>query len=439
MSWAWLSLADANTRWVLASSVLLGLSSGMLGSFALLRRHSLMGDTLAHAALPGICVAFMLTGSKDMTIFLIGAAVAGALGALAIAAITRYTKIKEDAALGLVLTLFFGIGIMLLTIIQRMPGGNQSGLDKFLFGQAASLVGSDVRTMMIMASALCLAVALLFKEFKLLAFDPGFGTGLGLPMGALDLALKFLILVAVVIGLRAVGVVLMAAMLITPAVAARYWTDRLGVMTVLAGLFGALAGALGTLLSQLGPRMPTGPLAVLAATAVFLVSMFCAPRRGLMAKALRFLLLRRRVAREGALRAIYELAEEQGHPGALATTEQLRRRKGLAGRNLAATLAGLVRDGLLTAAPAAGADGATAETPQGWALTAAGLEAAHTLVREQRLWEVFLMHEGELGGQPIDRDGAALSQELRSQLERLLTLHGLQPALVPGAAIAKEG
>jgi DNA-binding CsgD family transcriptional regulator len=136
------------------------------------------------------------------------------------------------------------------------------------------------------AAGLCLAVFLLFKEFKLLAFDPGFGAGLGLPMGVLDLVLNLLVLLAVVIGLQSVGVVLMAAMLITPAIAARYWTDRLGLMTVLAGLFGAASGALGTLLSQLGPRMPTGPLIVLAATLVFLVSLFFAPRRGLLARLL---------------------------------------------------------------------------------------------------------------------------------------------------------
>ncbi|HYF80401.1 MAG TPA: metal ABC transporter permease [Symbiobacteriaceae bacterium] len=431
MDLSWLSIADANTRWVLTGASLLGLSSGVLGSFALLRRRSLMGDALAHAALPGVCIAYLLTGTKHLGLFLVGAALAGLLGTMAISAITRYSKIKEDSALGLVLTVFFGIGIMLLTVIQRQPGGNQSGLDKFLFGQAAALVGSDVQMMTAIAAGLCLAVFLLFKEFKLLAFDPGFGAGLGLPMGVLDLLLNLAILLAVVIGLQSVGVVLMAAMLITPAIAARYWTDRLGMMTVLAGLFGAASGALGTLLSQLGPRMPTGPLIVLAATLVFLVSLFFAPRRGLVARLIRFLRLKQQVARESALRAVYELAEGAGDPGAVISLEELRRRRGIAG---AGALAALARAGAL--APAApGPDGA----PAGWRLTPSGLAEAHQLVREQRLWEVFLMHEGELGGQAaVDRDGARVPDVLRSELERLLRLHGLEPALTAQVA-RKEG
>lgn len=428
MSTGWLTALDANTRWVLFGSMLLGLSSGVLGAFALLRRRSLMGDALAHAALPGVCIAFLLTGSKQIGFFLVGAAAAGALASLAVSAIVRHTKIKEDAALGLVLTVFFGLGIMLLTMIQKLPGGNQSGLDKFLFGQAASLVGSDVRAMVTIAGLLCAAVFALFKEFKLLAFDPGFARGIGLPVGLLDLVLNLLILLAVVIGLQAVGVVLMAAMLITPAIAARYWTDRLGVMVLLSGVFGALSGALGTLLSQLGPRMPTGPLIVLAATALFVVSLLLAPRRGLMAKLLRFLQLRRKVAREGALRAIYELAEELGESGRAVTAEELRRRKGLAQGSLPGVLGGLTREGLLSAGPG------------GWTLTPRGLRVAGELVREQRLWEVYLMHEGELGGGHGGRDDdtARFPARLQGELERLLDLHGLRPALAYGVNVRRE-
>ncbi len=430
MDLSWLSLADANTRWVLGGTTLLGLSSGVLGSFALLRRQSLMGDTLAHAALPGVAVAYLLTGAKSLPLFILGAAVAGALGTAAISAIIRHSKIKEDAAMALVLTVFFGVGMMLLSVIQRMPTGNQSGLDTFLFGQAASLVGRDVQIMAAIAAVLCLAVLLLFKEFKLLAFDAGFGTGLGLPMGLLDLLLNMLIVLAVVIGLQSVGVVLMAAMLITPPAAARYWTDRLSGMVWLAGLFGAVSGAVGTLLSQVGPRMPTGPLIVLSATAVFFLSLLLAPRRGLLARLIRHLQVRSRVARESALRAIYELAEEAGRPDLPVRVEELRRRRGLVRRDLPKILSSLADRGLL----AGGRDG--------WRLTGPGLEAAYELVREQRLWEVYLMHQVELRGRPVDRDGVRIRypEELRQELEALLTVHGLQPRLLPRPSqVVKEG
>ncbi|RKN80727.1 metal ABC transporter permease [Paenibacillus ginsengarvi] len=298
-------LQDPNVRWILTASVLLGLSSGILGSFAYLRKMSLMGDTLAHAALPGICIAFMLTGSKSIFFFLIGAAIAGLIATFGIGYVTRHSRIKQDAALGIVLSVFFGFGIVLLTQIQHSDSGNQSGLDKFLFGQAAGMVMTDVMTMAIVSVVLTGLCALLYKEFKLLSFDPGFARGLGLPVAVLDQLMMFLIVVAVVVGIQAVGVVLMAAMLITPAVSARYWTERLGVMVVLSGLFGAFSGMIGTLLSTLDDNLPTGPLSVLAATGVFVLSVLFAPKRGVVSK----LLLRASVKR--AANAEYEARQAQ--------------------------------------------------------------------------------------------------------------------------------
>ena len=292
---------DPNTRWILSACALLGLSSGVLGCFAYLRKQSLMGDALAHAALPGVCIAFMLTGTKSLLFFLIGAALAGLVATFGIGYITRNSRIKQDTALGLVLSVFFGLGIVLLTQIQRHPGGNQSGLDKFLFGQAASLVRSDVWLMIAMSLFLIGACMLLFKEFKLISFDPGFARGLGFPAAALEQLMMFLIVVAVVVGIQAVGVVLMAALLITPAVTARYWTERLGVMVVLAGLIGAFSGAAGTLISALGNNLPTGPLCVLAATAVFLFSIVFAPGRGLIAKYRMRATARRMIRRDSQL------------------------------------------------------------------------------------------------------------------------------------------
>lgn len=421
MSLSWLTLADANARWVMTGSVLLGIAAGVLGAFALLRRRSLMGDTLAHAALPGIAIAFLITGTKAIGPLLIGAAVAGVVGTLSLSAITRYSKIREDTAMAIVLTVFFGIGIMLLNVIQRMPGGNQSGLDKFLFGQAASLVGKDVQVMVVIAAVLCLTVLALFKEFKLLAFDQGFGAGIGLPVAWLDQILNLLIVLAVVIGLESVGVVLMAAMLITPAIAARFWTDRLSVMVLLSGLFGALSGVLGTVVSQVGPRMPTGPLIVLAATAVFLVSLLFAPRRGLLARLIRFARNRQRLVRERALRALYELAEEARDAAAAFSLAELERRRGLSGRSLPSVLAGLRREGLVTVGP------------DRFALTETGLHKAYRLVREERLYELFLMHEAELGARVVDRDGRGpvFPPGVAAELEALLKLHELEPRLVP--------
>ncbi|AEI42254.1 metal ABC transporter permease [Paenibacillus mucilaginosus] len=289
---------DPNAQWILLGSMLLGLSSGVLGSFAYLRKQSLMGDALAHAALPGVCIAFMLTGTKSIFFFLIGAVIAGLAATFGIGYVTRHTRIKQDSALGIVLSVFFGLGIVLLTKIQHGGSGNQSGLDKFLFGQAASMVHRDVVTMAIVAVLLVLVCTLLFKEFKLLSFDQGFAKGIGLPVAFLDQFMMFLIVVAVVVGIQTVGVVLMSALLITPAVSARYWTERLGVMVALSGAFGAVSGFLGTWISGAANNLPTGPLSVLSATALFVVSVLFAPRRGLVAKLLERAAVKKEIVRE---------------------------------------------------------------------------------------------------------------------------------------------
>lgn len=275
---------DPNMRWILTGTILLGICSGVIGSFAYLRKQSLMGDALAHAALPGICVAFMITGTKSIFAFLLGALISGIIATFAIGYITRETRIKQDAALGIILTVFFGVGIVLLTQIQQSSYGNQSGLDKFLFGQAAAMISRDVVTMAVICVTLIIVVTLFFKEFKLVSFDPGFAKGIGLPIRMLDQFIMFLLVIAVVVGIQAVGVVLMAAMLITPAVSARYWTNKLANMIVLSGMFGGISGFAGTLISSFGSNLPTGPLIVLAATAIFVFSVLFAPAKGVIAK-----------------------------------------------------------------------------------------------------------------------------------------------------------
>ncbi|WP_139489556.1 metal ABC transporter permease [Brevibacillus dissolubilis] len=421
----WDVLQDPNTQWVLIGCMLLGMCSGMLGSFAFLRNRSLVGDALAHAALPGVCVMFLLTGAKSIGLFLIGAAVAGLLAIYSIQAITRYTRIKEDTALALTLSVFFGLGIVLLTFIQHSDSGNQSGLDKFLFGQAASLIASDVTAIVVVSGILLAATGLLFKEFKLLAFDPGFGRGLGYPMGLLDGLLMLMLLLTVVIGLQAVGVVLMAAMLIAPAVTARYWTDRLGLMVILSGLFGALSGALGTLFSTQIENLPTGPMIVLAATSFFLFSLLFSPRRGLLSRVIRFLRLRRKVLHEDVLQALYEL-HEQPHAQLTATSftaEHLSQKTGKPRRRIQSALRALWRLGLL--------DGLESDTIR---FTADGLVAAHQIVLNQRLWDIYHMNENQYQSAGIDKNleeiTPQLSPDTLAQMMKQLDDYDLTPTLL---------
>lgn len=275
-------LGDYTLRHVALGSALLGVTGGVIGAFTMLRRQSLLGDAVAHAALPGVCLAFVLTGSKAPLWLLLGGGLSGWLGALAVLTVLKYTRLREDAALGTMLSALFGFGIALLTFIAGRGDANQAGLDKFLFGQAATIVAGDVAVMGGLAALGLGVVALLYKEFKLLSFDPTYAHTLGLPTGRLGTLLTSLAVIAVMVGLQVVGVVLMAAMLIAPAAAARQWTDRLGRMLALSALFGAAAGVFGALISAGSADLPTGPVIVVVASVVLLLSLLFAPRRGLL-------------------------------------------------------------------------------------------------------------------------------------------------------------
>lgn len=267
---------------VAVGAALLGSVSGALGTYAVLRRQSLLGDAISHAALPGIAIAFLLTGSKAPLILVLGAAIAGWLGTLLIMSVVRLTRIKYDSALALVLSTFFGFGLVLHTLIQRTGNANQAGLDTFLFGQAATMLERDVLTIGILGGIAIIITLVFWKELKLLVFDEGFAASLGFSTRALDILLTSLLVIAIVLGLQAVGAVLMSAMLVAPAVAARQWTNRLNVMMLLAGGFGALAGVSGTIISSSASRIPTGPTIVLCATIIVGFSILFAANRGLL-------------------------------------------------------------------------------------------------------------------------------------------------------------
>jgi manganese/zinc/iron transport system permease protein len=303
---------DHTLRTIALGAAMLGIVSGALGSYAVLRKQSLLGDAMSHAALPGIALAFLLTGSKQPFALVLGAAFAGWIGTLLIMAIVRTTRIKYDSALGLVLSVFFGFGLVLLTFLQRRPDASQAGLDRFLFGQAASLLERDLVTMAALGGVALLVAAAFWKEFKLLSFDPDFGGTLGFPMRALDVVVTGLLVVAIVIGLQTVGVVLMSAMVVAPAAAARQWTDRLGLMVVVAALIGALAGVIGAVVSSAAARMPTGPTIVVAVSALVVVSLLLAPNRGLVWAWVRDRRARRRLRLDAVLSDLHALAAQHG-------------------------------------------------------------------------------------------------------------------------------
>lgn len=281
-----------NTTVVCLGAAALGLAGGVCGSFAMLRRRSLVSDAASHATLPGVVVAFMLGtwlvgDGRALPILLAGAAVAAGLAVLAVQWIKDRTRLPEDTAIASVLSVAYGLGMVLLSVAQVMPQGGQAGLEKFLLGATAGMLASEAQLIAACALLVALVVGALFKELAVAAFDPEFAQATGHDVRRLDLLLMMLVLAVVVIGLKAVGLVLVIAVLVIPPAAARFCTERLRAMVLLAGGIGAAGAYLGAALSATAPDRPTGGLIVLTLAAIFTCCLLLGPARGLAAVALR--------------------------------------------------------------------------------------------------------------------------------------------------------
>lgn len=399
---------------VATGGAVLGVVSGVLGSFAVLRQQSLMGDALSHAALPGVAIAFLLFG-RELGWLLIGAGVAGWLGVMFINGVTRTTRIKQDAAMGIALTAFFAFGITLLTYIQSRNDASQAGLDQFIFGQAAAIKRQDVLLISTVGLIAFLIVGLFWKEFKLITFDPQFARANGFAVRILDVLLSTLIVVAIVLGLQLAGVILMVGLLIAPAVAARQWTQKLGQMIVLSGVFGGFAGAAGAILSGIQAGLPTGPLIIVVAFTIVFLSIAFAPDRGLVWTLWRRRQDRQRFAAQNVLRDVYRHAMQHNDPVYPAPGGML---TALRGSVVRVGLRQLEQTGLVRRV-----DG------DSWALTDTGLAAAREDARNLQLWDLYRLYAEELRlpsvaeehQKPIE---SVLPREQVSRLEALLSDEG---------------
>ncbi len=414
-------MQDYNTRVVVTGAVLLGMAAGMIGTFMLLRKRALIGDAASHATLPGICLAFIwMSGAggegKALGGLLFGATISGVAGMGAILAIRHYTRIKEDAALGVVLSVFFGLGIALMGVIQNMSHGHAAGLETFIYGKTASMLARDA-WLIAAASAILLAVCVsCFKEFTLLCFDQDYAAARGLSIILLDSLLLFLVVGTVVVGLQAVGLILVIALLIIPPAAARFWTDHLGTMLILAVFLGGVSGLVGSVISALAPRMPAGAIIVVTAGVLFLLSFCFGTSRGWVLRMIRATRLHRRMAHQHLLRAIYEWTEEQGRHHASATAgipvSTLLSMRSWSARSLNRGIRKAIRNGWLEET----SDG-------GWRLTSRGREEARRLVRNHRLWELYLIRYADIAPSHVDRDADSiehvLGRDLVAELETL--------------------
>lgn len=421
--WRVLTLqAGFNTTVVMIGVTLLGMSAGIVGTFAVLRKRALMGDALSHATLPGIACAFLVAvafGAEGRTlpVLLLGAVISGVLGVLAVQAIVRYTRLPEDAAIGAVLSVFFGLGLVLISHIQTLGTGGQGGIAKFIYGQTATMRAWDAGVIGLVAIGVTVAAFALFKEFRLVCFDQEFAGTQGWPISAIDLLMMSLVVVVTVIGLQAVGLILIVALVIIPPAAARFWTDRLWVMTIAAAVIGGASGYFGAGASALFPNFPAGGVIVLVAGAVFAFSLLFAPARGILFSSARQIRLRLDIAEQHILRSLFE-AEETGHTQGV-SPEELAHDRGTPQLSFHLLARLMMATGLLT------------RIGRRLALTEAGRQEGFRVTRNHRLWEQFLIAYADLAPSHVDRSADfvehVLSADMVARLESRLTEIGRLP------------
>lgn len=414
-----LSLSDPNVRYVVLGSILLAASAAIVGTFTLLKKKALVGDAVAHSVLPGICLAFILTGVKNPIYLILGAFVTGWISLVLIDIITARSKIKEDTAIGLILSVFFGIGILMLTVIQKSGNAAQSGLDHFLFGQAASLIGEDLMVFSSVALILIAGIWLFFKEFTLIAFDVNFAHSIGFPVRALELVLTTLTVLAVVTGIQAIGVVLMAAMLISPAAAARFWTDKLKVMIWLAAALGAFSGLVGAYISYVAPGMPTGPWIVMVISIIAVLSFFFAPRKGIIFRMITQRKFQTQMLEENILKLFYQLGEAEDNYFQPRTTEEIISRRPFQPATLQRGLQNLNKQGFLQM------------SSNGWAYTQAGKAKGQRVTKLHRLWELYLTEYLRIAPDHVHEDAETIEHIITPELERRLEEKLKYPELDP--------
>ncbi|MCO6400944.1 MAG: metal ABC transporter permease [Verrucomicrobia bacterium] len=437
--WRIFSLRDYNTRVVMGGTGLLGVACGVIGTFMVLRKKALLGDAISHATLPGIAIAFLVmvaaggTG-KYLPGLLLGAAVSGVLGMGAILLVRHHTRLPEDAILGIVLSIFFGAGVAILGVIQKMSTASAAGLETFIYGKTASMLGEDGRRIAWAAGVLIAISVLLFKEFRALCFDAGFARAQGWPIRTLDAVMMGMVVTATVIGLQAVGLILVIALLIIPPSAARFWTEDLGILVWLAAGLGALSGVVGSGVSAAFPELPAGGVIVLVASSVFVVSLLFGRARGLVFRAVTHLWLEVRITRQNALRSLFEVSERHS-AGEPVTEKALREVRYWRGMQLHRALRRLEREDRVC------------RVLGGWRLTPDGHEEAQRMVRNHRLWELYLIHHAAVAPSHVDRDADliehVLGHEMVVELEKLLDATVAEPAVPesphPIAAPVEEG
>ena len=408
-----ISFKDPNVIYVVLGMVFINSSSALIGTFAYLRKRSLIGDAVAHSLLPGLCLGYILAGEKDITYLFLGAFVTGWLSTYLVDYIVNKTKVKQDAAIGIVLSGFFGFGVVLLTYIQKNATGNQGGLDHFLFGQAAAINKQEVMLFAIVCIAILLSIMIFYRWLISVSFNMDFAASMGLPVKAIEFLITSLTVLAIATGIQALGVILTAALVITPAAAARFWTHNLRWMLVLAVSISVISGIGGAYVSYIKSGMPTGPWVVLFLSLITLMSFSFSTRKGILASYLKARKNKAKILHENILKAIYQHHEQLEAEGeldySLMSSEILKIRL-FDTTELLKGLRNLKRKGFIR------------EDNKMFSLTAEGKKESRRIVRLHRLWEQYLLKRTTIDTDHVHAGAEVIEHILSPEIERELEI-----------------
>ena len=410
------SFQDSSILFIVMGITLLGIGSAYVGTFSFLDNKALLGDAISHAVLPGICLGFILAGEKNPFYIVGGAIFSGALATFLSSWLKENTKLSEDSIIAVILSVFFGFGIVLLTMIQKTGNPEMAGLNQFIFGNAIGILEEDLWVYGSLSLLIILTLSLLLKEFSLLVFNAEYGKAIGFPMKGIRVVFNILMILSVVIGIQAIGVVLMAALLITPGAAARFWTDRLGTLLILAALFAIISGIFGTYISFIIPQMPTGPWVVVSLSTLALISFLFAPKKGVLFRFISRQSYLKKTHKEHVLKSLYKAMEEQKsglqiqellsmYP--VHKTETLKSIKTLYKTNQITVKEGFIE------------------------LNESGKKEAKRIVRLHRLWELYLNEYMNIAPDHVHDSAEKLEHLITPELEELLDNRLNYPMLDP--------
>jgi len=410
------SFQDPNVVFVVVGISFLSISAAMVGTFTFLDKKALIGDAISHAVLPGVCLAFMFAGTKNPYWIVGGAFATGALATYTISWISNATKLKEDTVIAAVLSVFFGVGIVLMTKLQQTGNAALSGLDHFLFGNAISIVGEDIWVYGTLAATTIFTLLFFYKEFKLLIFNKDFAISVGLPVKRLEFIFNSLMVLSVVTGIQAIGVVLMAALLITPVAAARVWTDRLGRMLLIAVAIALFSGISGAYISFTLPNMPTGPWVVVVLSVVAFSSFFFSPKKGLITRWYSKRNYQRKIHADHILKGLYYSWERQEMGLSLDRIRQNFPHKNAQTLNSIRTL---INKGYINV------------NQEIVSLNKEGLREAKRIIRLHRLWELYLTEYMNIAPDHVhdmaEKMEHILTPEIEAKLEEKLNFPATDP------------